>query len=374
MLVTRLIPLFCLCLSAVCFPLPRALAQTAVNPAFGRASRLRRGINASWWFAQMSDYSPGRLNTFITPADFQLIHRLGFDHVRLPIDPAPLLDGAPANGLNANYLALLDNAVGEILENQLNVVLVIFPNDSYKSQLNESPQAQQAFVSFWGAFAAHYASYDPERVFFEILNEPNVVQDWPTLEEQTAQAIRLAAPRQTIIATAGRYSGLEDLLRLQPLPLDNVIYTFHYYLPREFVQQNTEPKGAYPYPSQSPGSAPDENQSLDLQFKINEYDFDQWNSAHIASQIGYARKWSDLHNVPVWCGEFGVDISNRDMSPGSTPGSMRSAWLHDVRVALEQNGFGWAMWDYRTPNFGLVTYPQGAPVADPRALTALGLR
>jgi endoglucanase len=371
--VTRLILVFCSCLSAVCLPLPRALAQTAANPAFARASQLRRGINASWWFAQMGTYSLQRLNTFITPADFQLIHRLGFDHVRLPVDPAPLLDRAAANGLNANHLALLDNAVGEILENQLNVVLVIFPEDSYKSALSESPQAQQAFVRFWQAFAAHYASYDPQRVFFEILNEPNV-KDWPTLEEQVAKAIQLAAPGHTIIATAGRYSGLEDLLRLQPLSLDNVIYTFHYYLPRAFAQQGADPKGAYPYPSQLPGSAPDGNQTLALQFQINEYAFEQWNPAHIASQIAYARKWSDLYRVPVWCGEFGVDISSQDMSPGSAPGSMRAAWLHDVRVALEQNGIGWAMWDYRTPNFGLVTYPQQqTPVADPRALTALGL-
>jgi endoglucanase len=129
-LAARLILVFCLCLSAVCLPLPPAIAQTAANPAFARASQLQRGINASWWFAQMGTYSPQRLNTFITPADFQLIHRLGFDHVRLPIDPAPLLDQAPANGLNASHLALLDNAVGEILENQLNVVLVIFPEDN----------------------------------------------------------------------------------------------------------------------------------------------------------------------------------------------------------------------------------------------------
>jgi endoglucanase len=352
--------------------LPRALAQTAANPAFARASQLRRGINASWWFAQMGTYPPQRLNTFITPTDFQLIHRLGFDHVRLPIDPAPLLDGASANGLNADHLALLDNAVGEMLENQLNVVLVIFPEDSYKSALSESPQAQQAFVRFWQAFAAHYARYDPERVFFEILNEPNV-KDWPSLEEQVAKAIRLAAPGHTIIATAGRYSGLEDLLRLQPLSLDNVIYTFHYYLPRAFAQQGADPKGAYTYPSQLPGSALDGNQALDLQFQINEYDFEQWNAAHIASEIAYARKWSDLYRVPVWCGEFGVDISSRDMSPGSAPESMRAAWLHDVRMALEQNGIGWAMWDYRTPNFGLVTYSDQTPVADPRALTALGL-
>jgi endoglucanase len=368
----RLLFVSSLCFTATCFAFPRALAPTNVNPAFERASHLRHGINASWWFAQMGNYSPQRLNTFITPTDFELIHRLGFDHVRLPIDPTPLADEAPANGLNASYLALLDNAVGEILENQLNAVLVIFPEDRYKSALSESPQAQQAFVRFWAAFAAHYAAYDPQRVFFEILNEPNV-KDWPTLEEQVAKAIRLAAPEHTIIATAGRYSGLADLLRLQPLPLDNVIYTFHYYLPREFAQQGADPKGAYSYPSKSPDSGPDEKQTLDLQFQINEYDFEEWNSAHIASEISYARKWSDLYHAPVWCGEFGVDISREDMSSGSAAGAMRAAWLHDVRVALEQNGIGWAMWDYRTPNFGLVTYPQGTPVADPRALTALGL-
>src|SRR5262249_57626810 len=55
---------------------------------------LRRGLNLSHWFAQTRNaqshsYEP--LAGPTTAADVALIRRLGFDHVRLTVDPAPLL-------------------------------------------------------------------------------------------------------------------------------------------------------------------------------------------------------------------------------------------------------------------------------------------
>ena len=45
-----------------------------------------------------------------------------------------------------------------------------------------------------------------------------------------------------------------------------------------------------------------------------------------------------------------------------------------MRVALEKNKIGWAMWDYQE-NFGLVTKTNGGPaVPDPAIVEALGLK
>src|SRR3954452_2940367 len=52
---------------------------------FTRARHLRHGINASEWFAQSTDYSPKRLNSYTTHRDLELIKQMGFDHVRLSI-------------------------------------------------------------------------------------------------------------------------------------------------------------------------------------------------------------------------------------------------------------------------------------------------
>lgn len=352
-------------------------AQTSGKIAFRRASHYRRGINASMWFAQTRDYSPQRLTTYTTEEDFKLIHDLGFDHVRLSIDPAPLLQPPLTGGLNTAHLELLDNAVQEILDNHLNVVLDIHPEDEYKHALREDSEAQAAFVQFWGAFAGHYAKSDPEHVIFEILNEPEVndAAAWANLQGQVVPAIRLAAPMHTIVATAAHYSGLRDLLEFQPVSDRNVIYTFHDYDPFAFTHQGAtwtssqvKSLSQIPYPSTPENIAPKlaQEQSLDAQFWLNEYGLSQWNAEHISLEIAFARKWGEQYHVPVWCGEFGVFRDHADPA-------MRAAWIHDMRIALEANNIGWAMWDYRA-NFGLATDVNGKRLADPLVVKALGLR
>jgi len=68
--------------------------------------------------------------------------------------------------------------------------------------------------------AAHFAARDPDRVFFEILNEPEVndAYRWAGIQARVAAAIREVAPRNTIIATGPNYSDIVDLLTQHPLP------------------------------------------------------------------------------------------------------------------------------------------------------------
>ena len=365
-------------LTSAIIPSPPARAQAQDDIAFRHAAHFKRGINASIWFAQSSkDYSPQRLTTYITADDFKLIHQLGFDHVRLSIDPAPLLKPPLTNGLNAAHLALLDNAVKEVLDNRLNVVLDIHPEDDYKHTLRDDAGARTAFVQFWGLFATHYASTDPGHVLFEILNEPQIndADLWANLQGQVVPVIRKAAPLHTIVATGAHYSGLRDLLAFQPVSDRNVIYTFHDYDPFPFTHQGAtwaspqvRPLSHIPYPSTAADIAPKLSQepSLEDQFWLNGYGLSQWNYERIASEIAFARKWGEQYHVPVWCGEFGVFRDHSDPA-------MRAAWIHDMRTALEANDIGWAMWDYRA-NFGLVTDVNGKRLPDPPIVTALGLK
>jgi hypothetical protein len=52
----------------------------------------------------------------------------------------------------------------------------------------------------------------------------------------------------------------------------------------------------------------------------------------------------------------------------------RANWIHDVRTALEADGIGWTMWDYRG-GFGVVTKQDGQPAqVDGAVVGALGLK
>src|SRR5258708_1301501 len=87
--------------------------QSAV-PA-SRLARLRHGINLSHWFAQSGDYSKAHLESHTTAEDIALIRKIGFDHVRLTLEPAPLFNASEPDKLKAEYLKDLDNALNMIL-------------------------------------------------------------------------------------------------------------------------------------------------------------------------------------------------------------------------------------------------------------------
>jgi aryl-phospho-beta-D-glucosidase BglC (GH1 family) len=375
----RLLPRCLVFLLVAAFP---ALAQdhaAGLQTAFARAQHLKRGINASEWFAQSaSDYSAARTNRYTDAGDIALMARLGFDHVRLSIDAAPLEQYPRGkDGLNADFVGRLDRAVDTMLALGLAVQIDLHPEDSYKQQLRASDYAVDRLTMLWRRLAAHYATRDTERVFFEILNEPEVNDPyrWAGIQARVAAAIREVAPKNTIIATGPNYSDIVDLLAMHPLSDGNVIYNFHFYDPHEFTHQGAgwgEAWWSYthniPYPA-TEGSmqelvkeVPDAANRYDLE----RYWLDHWDGRRIRLLIDEAAAWGHDNHVPLICNEFGAYREHTD--PQS-----RMNWIRDVRTALEADGIGWAMWDYRG-GFGVVFKEDGQVAKpDPATVEALGL-
>ena len=351
----------------------------AVPIAFQRAQHLQHGINTSIWFAQAGDYSLHRLQTFTTPDDIALIAKMGFDHCRISVDGDQLDSWFYTERdvhHSTDFMDQLDRVVKLMLDQHLSVIIDIHPSSEYKAKLFQGPSGVGNFIALWRALAAHFAPVDPEHVFFEIMNEPEQEDPyrWQGIEASVADAIRQAAPNNTIIAAGAHWSGLQDLLVLEPLADPNVIYTFHDYEPFPFTHQGAtwtdprvRPERAIPYPSSPDDIAPklDLEPTLNGQYFLDQYGEDRWDDARVENSIEYAAKWSTLHHAPVYCGEFGV-------LRAYAPPAARAQWLHDMRVALEKNHIGWAMWDYQT-NFGVVTKENGVTTPDADILNALGL-
>jgi aryl-phospho-beta-D-glucosidase BglC (GH1 family) len=351
-----------------------------VATAFARARHLSHGINASEWFAQSAnDYSAARTNRYIDANDIALMAKLGFDNVRLSIDPVPL-ERFPrgADGLNADFAGRLDKAVDTMLADGLAVEIDVHPEESYKQQLRTSNEAVDRFTMLWRKLAAHYASRDPNRVLFEIMNEPEVNDPyrWAGIQARVAAAIREAAPHHTIIATGPNYSDIGDLLAMQPLADGNVIYNFHFYDPHEFTHQGAgwgAPFWSYehgiPYPPTESSMAELVKEVPDLahRYQLEQYWLDHWDAHRIRLLIDEAAFWAKTNNVPLICNEFGVFRNYSD--PAS-----RTNWIRDVRTALEADGIGWTMWDYRG-SFGAVYKDDGQPArVDDGVVQALGLK
>jgi len=350
-----------------------------VRTAIARAQHLKRGINASEWFAQSAnDYSAARTNRYTDAADIALMAKLGFDNVRLSIDATPL-EGGPrgADGLNSEFMGRLDKAVDTMLADGLAVTVDLHPESSYKEKIRTSSDGVERLTMLWRRLAAHYVTRDSERVFFEIMNEPEVSDPyrWAGIQARVGAAIREAAPRNTIVATGPNYSGIADLLTQQPLVDGNVVYTFHFYEPHEFTHQGAGWGAAWwsythgiPYPDT-------ENSMQELlkevpdaanRYALEHYWLDHWDGHRIQLQIDAAAVWGRTNGVPLICNEFGVYREHSDEQS-------RMNWIRDVRTALETDGIGWAMWDYRG-GFGVVWKQDGQPAkVDRKVVEALGL-
>jgi aryl-phospho-beta-D-glucosidase BglC (GH1 family) len=340
---------------------------------------LKHGINASEWFAQSArDYSAARTDRYIDSGDIALMAKLGFDNVRLSIDPTPLEGWQRSkDGLNAEFVGRLDKAVDTMLADGLSVTIDIHPEEDYKQKIKTDNGAVDRFTSLWRRLAAHYAGRDPERVFFEIMNEPEDSDPyrWAGIQARTAAAIREAAPRNTIVATGPNWSGIADLLTLQPLLDGNVIYNFHFYEPHEFTHQGAGWGGTWwvythdiPYPADQNSMAASLKQVPDPanRYALEHYWLDHWDAHRIKLQIDAAAAWGREHSAPLICNEFGVYREHSDEQS-------RMNWIHDVRTAFEADGIGWAMWDYRG-GFGVVWKEDGQPAkVDEKVVEALGL-
>jgi aryl-phospho-beta-D-glucosidase BglC (GH1 family) len=356
--------------------IPTLPAQKTNDVAFQRAEHLRRGINTSEWFAQSNDYSVQRLRTFTTRDDIRLIRHLGFDHIRLSIDADPLLAWQRKQPNGIAFMEEVDAIVKLAIEQKLAVVIDLHPQSRYKQSLLQSDEPVKRFAMLWSALATHFAPFDPDSVFFEIMNEPEQTDSyrWQGIQAFVAQQIRSVAPNNTIIACGARWSGLEDLLPLQPIALPNVIYTFHDYEPFAFTHQGAtwtdpavQPLRNVPYPSTPENVAKnlEQEQTLAGQFFIQQYGLAQWDAHRIDITLSFAERWSQLHHAPVYVGEFGVH------RPYADP-AMRAQWLKDMRTMMEKHHLGWAMWDYQD-NFGAVTKKDGRTSPDPAVINALGL-
>ncbi len=344
--------------------------------AFRRAATLTEGTNLSGWFGGWGEYSALHTSTYITTADFRAMHAMGIQYVRFPLDPTLLMQGGLLAANKDEVWKRIDAAIDLAMHEGLAIDFVVFPRDDYKQQLASKSGADQ-FIMLWQVLAKHFVDRDPDRFFFELMNESEE-QDpyrWVGIEGATVAAIRQIDTQHTIIASGAHYDSLGDLLTTQTIDDPNIIYNFHFYEPYAFTHQGAT-WGSFewnyfkdiPYPATSSELA---DRMKDIpndyaRYQLYLYGADGWNAASIRQHIAFAADWGREHHVPILCNEFGAF---RDTAPPES----RARYLHDVRVALAQNGIGWAVWDW-SGNFGIVHHQGATVVPDEADIDALGLR
>jgi len=349
-------------------------AQTN-SVAWKRFQHLQHGVALSGWFSESGNYSLPQLRATTTPADLEHIHQLGFDHIRIPVDPVIFqCEGAWDS---CERIQFLDQVIQKAIAADLDVILDFHPNPQYTHLLLSNGQAAEKYLRLWGQIADHYGAMDQDRIVLEVMNEvsSNEQYSWLGLLEQSIQVIRHHAPNSTIIVQGAGYSDIWDLIQLPVLPDANLIYNFHYYEPHIFTHQGATWGLDYwldvrnlPFPATEKGvsEAIERTDSQETRWRLLQYKEDHWGPDRIASDIDFAAKWAHERNVPLLCDEFGA---YRNFSAPED----RERWLTAARTAFEKNHIGWTMWDYQG-GFGVVYKENGALRDDAVVLRSLGLK
>lgn len=364
-------------LSAVLFASYPKLSAAQANDslAWKRWSHLQHGVAVSGWFSESGNYSIQQLRTFTTPADVEHIHKLGFDHIRIPVDPVIFQCDGDWN--SCERIQFLDQVIQKALSNELYVILDFHPNPQYTHGLISNPQMADKYFRLWAQIADHYNAIDQDRVILEVMNEVSVNDSyaWSGLLQESIQVIRRHAPNSTIIVQGAGYSDIWNLVMLPVLPDPNLIYSFHYYEPHIFTHQGATWGLDYwldihhlPFPATDKEitQAMEHSDSQETRWRLLQYKEDHWDADRIAGDIGFAAQWAYQRNVPLICDEFGV---YRNFSRPED----RERWLTAARTAFEKNHIGWTMWDYQG-GFGVVYKENGSLRDDDVALRSLGLQ
>ena len=334
----------------------------------------RRGVNIDEWF--LRSYFDEQLDE----RDFDLMRQLGFSFVRLPLEPGFFSAEA---GLSQD-IRLVEPVVDRLASRGLATLLDAHPDDlSLKPRLMAGePSAVARYERFIEGLAARFATRGARSVAIELMNEPHdAVGGWDALQRRFLAAARRGGPDLTVVLTGDDWGSISGLLRLSPVPDPNVAYTFHFYEPYEFTHQGaTWAKPVWrhlsgvPYPG-SPervdralrraDELTDPSLRREVRAELEAYRLGFWDAARIGREVARAGDWARAAGRLVFCGELGV------YRRGADPAD-RDQWLRDVRLALEGQGIGWALWEYHR-GFGLVDRSPSGPRLVPSMATALGL-
>jgi hypothetical protein len=367
-------------------------AEDGTRISDARFEKLAKGVNFSFWFwyASGGDYNPN----YIADSELDMLKSAGLTHVRLPFNPDLLmLDSTTPTQFDADYLAAMDNAVTRILAAGLAVIIDPHPLGTSESQFRQKIATDDLYLTntalpFYQAYAAHFANYDLEMVFFETMNEPVMheyftgtweeqiaqgIARWNIVQPQIVAALRAGAPNHTIIVKGETWDSIDSLLEVPILADTNVVYNFHFYDPFVFTHQGAtwtspevQPLSGVPYPSSPQAVAPLLPGLSDSSREwVEWYGIERWDRSRVEARIQTIADWAAEHDVRLTVNEFGVYTPN-------APADDRLSLLRDMRLSFEKFGIGWAMWDF-DGGFDLVEGSQPTRFIAPTMAEALGL-
>ncbi len=390
-------------------------AAAAGTPAF------KRGATLVEFFQFPATTGDGDAKSYADPAypqaraaltlfDFDELHRIGFDHMRVPLDMGPLMQGDERQ--RRKILDDLLAVIAAIHRHGLNVLVTLFPPSLH----HELPETYldgldgpkfRIYAAMVERVAAALASVNTGVVALEPMNEPQSKcrvrfgTDWTAYQEVMVERIRGIAPNLPLFLTGGCWSNIEGIVVLDTDLLRDRrnFVSVHFYYPFLFTHQGATWTMPYlagtigvPFPA-SAGSLDDTLSLTRARFRtvtlapgvdrqaaeakaeseIRRYFQEAQGPAQIGQWMNQVADWQARQRVDsdrIVFTEFGA--MKQTIEGVEIDRASRARWLRDTSAAIESHGWGWTAFVLRDDPFGLYVRESDRD-PDPRLMRALRL-
>jgi hypothetical protein len=342
--------------------------------------------------------------------NFADLRRIGFDHMRVPINVGPLMAGDEK--LRADIIAQLVAVVTELQRHELGVLVTLYP-PSLQKELPETyldgldgPKFRLYFAMV-DRIARALVELRNGLVALEPMNEPQdkcratTGLDWTLYQEFMVARIRSYAPELNLFLTGGCWSNIEGIVLLDTDLLRDRrnFVSVHFYYPFLFTHQTATWTMPYlagtigvPYPAATGSehatvamtrhrfksvtlrSMVDQiTAPLKAEREIHKYFLEKQGPAQIGGWMKQVADWQEKQRIDagrIVFTEFGAMKQLINGVEFDKPSRVR--WLRDASSAIERQGWGWTVYVLKDDPFGLYErrddrYP------DPELLRALRL-
>jgi endoglucanase len=249
-----------------------------------------RGFNAMWWVAPSREHA-------------RLMRSMGANTARY-------MFGRSTTGRPVSKVDEIVEHVERLTDAGLWVIPTVHDFRTDGKAPYDDAEVQKEFLEMWQGVVLRLRG-NPLIAAWEPMNEPHdasaeKVSQWYA---ELIPFFRGLDSHRPIVVEGTGYSwpqNLEDGLIQKD---SQIIYSFHTYGPWEYASQKQE--AGIPYPG-------------------------KWIKKDLADGIRPAAEFRDRHQVPVWCGEWGV--------PSGLPGAFE--WIDDVGEVLEEFRIPWTYWTW----------------------------
>ncbi len=318
---------------------------------------VNRGTNAAHWLSQSQTRGAER-EQFFTKADVEAIAEMGFDHIRLPIDEEQMWD---ENGnRHEDAFQLMENCINWSRESGLRVIVDLHILRSHHFNAEEKPlwtdpAEQEKFYNLWLDLSKTLIQFPNSLVAYELMNEAvaDDPEQWNNLVKNAVDKIREVEPERTIVIGSNRWQSYSTFDELKvPENDSNILLSFHFYEPFLLTHYHAswtvlkDYQGPVHYPGTILTQEEFDNLPDSIKPVAQNWVGKEFNKDVILEMWQEPIQKAKELNLPLYCGEFGV----MDYAPQEN----RLNWYQDMIDLFEENGIGYANWNYKSDSFGLI--------------------